>query len=199
MQGRFHYYEGYTMWQVTLPVRVFAELGVKYLFVSNAAGGLNYNYQPGDIMLIRDHINLAPNPLIGPNLEKFGPRFPDMSRTYSPRLIRFAESCAVDLGLKLQKGVFLAVTGPAYETPAECKCFRNMGADAVAMSTVPEVIVARHCGIEVMGISIITNVAQEESSEDFCLDGNEVIAAADAAADRMIALFSAIIRKFDFE
>lgn len=193
MQGRFHYYEGYTMQQVTLPQRVMSVLGIKYLFVSNAAGGLNLNYSIGDLMIIRDHINMAPSPLIGPNLDIFGPRFPDMSRPYSPAVINLAEKCALKLGIAVTKGVYVSVTGPTYETPAECRCYRLMGGDAIGMSTVPEVIVARHCGISVFGVSIITDVATETRDDDFVIDGAEVVAAADAAADKMSALFESII------
>lgn len=195
MQGRFHYYEGYSMQQITLPQRVMSAIGIKYLFVSNAAGGLNLNYNIGDLMIIRDHINMAPSPLIGPNLDIFGPRFPDMSRPYSPALISLAEKCALELGIAVTKGVYVSVTGPTYETPSECRCYRIMGGDAIGMSTVPEVIVARHCGISVFGVSVITDVATETRDDDFVIDGEEVVAAADAAADRMSALFGAIIEK----
>ena len=193
MQGRFHFYEGYTMQQVTLPQRVMSVLGIRYLFVSNAAGGLNLNYNIGDLMIIRDHINMAPSPLIGPNLDTFGPRFPDMSRPYSPAIIKLAEQCALKLGISVTKGVYVSVTGPTYETPSECHCYRIMGGDAIGMSTVPEVIVARHCGISVFGVSIITDVATETRDDDFVIDGAEVVAAADAAADKMSALFESII------
>lgn len=193
MQGRFHFYEGYTMWQVTMPERVMSLLGIKYLFVSNAAGGLNPNFSVGDLMLIRDHINMAPSPLIGPNLDTFGPRFPDMGHAYATKLQRLAENCASELGILLHKGVYVIVTGPAYETPAECRCYRQMGGDAIGMSTVPEVIVARHCGIECMGVSIITDAAFETRDEDSVIDGDEVVAAADRAADKMTAMFTRII------
>lgn len=195
MQGRFHYYEGYSMQQVTLPVRVMTMLGIKYLFVSNAAGGLNLEYAIGDLMLIRDHINMAPSPLIGPNLEKFGPRFPDMTRAYSPALIKLAEKCAQNMDVKIQKGVYVSVTGPTYETPAECRCYRTMGGDAIGMSTVPEVIVARHGGIEVFGISIITDTIHDFVEEDFQLNGEDVVAIADAAADKMTAIFEMVIKE----
>lgn len=193
MQGRFHYYEGYSMQQVTLPIRVMAVLGIKYLFVSNAAGGLNLEYSIGDLMLIRDHINMAPSPLIGPNLDKFGPRFPDMTRAYSPALLKLAEKCAQNLDIKYQKGVYVSVTGPTYETPAECRCYRTMGGDAIGMSTVPEVIVARHGGIEVFGISVITDTIHDFVEDDFKLNGEDVVAIADAAADKMTLLFEKVI------
>lgn len=195
MQGRFHFYEGYDMWTVTLPERVFAVLGVEYLFVSNAAGGLNSAYKVGDIMIIRDHINMAPSPLIGPNLDQFGPRFPDMGHAYDLGLIRKAEKCARELHIALQKGVYVIVTGPTYETPAECKFFRTIGGDAIGMSTVPEVIVARHCGLKVMGVSIITDEANDNRDEDVIIDGAEIVMIADQAADRMNALFTRVIEE----
>ena len=192
MQGRFHYYEGYTMQQVTFPIRVMALLGVEYLFVSNAAGGVNREYKVGDLMLIRDHINMMPNPLIGPNMEEFGPRFPDMTRPYDLDLIRKAESHAAHLGIALRKGVYFGGTGPTYETPAEYAFFGNAGGDAVGMSTVPEVIVARHCNIRTFGVSVITNEAHD-FADDFVNDGQDVIIAADRAADRLCTLFAKLI------
>ena len=195
MQGRFHYYEGYPMEYVTLPIRVMKVLGIKYLFVSNAAGGVNFNYKVGDLMIIKDHINLLPNPLIGPNMEEFGPRFPDMTRPYSPELIATVEEIADAEGIVLHRGVYLASTGPTYETPAEYKYFRTIGADAVGMSTIPEVIVARHCGIPVFGMSVITNEAHDDYAPDYVNDGDDVVRAANAAADRMSLLFEKTIRK----
>lgn len=189
MQGRIHCYEGYPMSQVTLPIRVMKVLGIKYLFVSNAAGGTNLSFKVGDLMIIRDHINLLPNPLIGPNLDDFGPRFPDMTRPYDPALIRKAEEIAAEEGISLQKGVYVACTGPSYETPAEYKYFRSIGADAVGMSTTPEVIVARHSGIPVFGMSVITDVAHATEDEDYVTDGEAIVKAADAAADKMTRLF----------
>jgi purine-nucleoside phosphorylase len=193
MQGRFHYYEGYPMDQVTLPVRVMKVLGIEYLFVSNAAGGVNLDYKVGDLMVISDHINRLPNPLVGPNLDEFGPRFPDMTRPYDLNLIRRAESIAEEEGIKLFKGVYLAGTGPSYETPAEYRFFRMVGADAIGMSTIPEVIVARHSNIPVFGISVITNEAHGDFAEDFVNDGDDVVRAADAAAGTMTHLFSKLI------
>lgn len=193
MQGRFHYYEGYPMTQVTLPIRVMKLLGIRYLFVSNAAGGVNYDYKIGDLMIIKDHISLLPNPLIGKNLDEFGPRFPDMTRPYDKELIRKAEEICAELGYKVWKGVYFAGTGPTYETPAEYKFERIIGADAVGMSTVPEVIVARHCGIRVFGMSVITNEAHDDYPDDYVNDGADVIKAADAAADRMQIIFSKLI------
>ena len=192
MQGRFHFYEGYPMQQVTFPIRVMALLGIRYLFVSNAAGGINRDFKVGDLMLIRDHINFMPNPLIGPNMDEFGPRFPDMTRPYDLDLIQKAESCAAHLGIALKKGVYFGGTGPTYETPAEYAFFGKAGGDAVGMSTVPEVIVARHCGIRVFGVSVITNEAHD-MADDFVNDGNDVVIAADRAADRLCLLFTQII------
>ncbi len=193
MQGRFHYYEGYSMEYVTLPIRVMKVLGIKYLFVSNAAGGVNYDYKVGDLMMIRDHINLLPNPLIGPNMAEFGPRFPDMTRPYEPALMDVASAIAAEAGIALHKGVYLASTGPTYETPAEYKYFRSIGADAVGMSTIPEVIVARHSSIPVFGMSVITNEAHDDFAPDFVNDGDDVVRAADAAADKMSFIFTEII------
>lgn len=193
MQGRFHYYEGYPMELVTLPIRVMKVLGIRYLFVSNAAGGVNFDFKVGDLMIIRDHINLLPNPLVGKNMEEFGPRFPDMTRPYDPKLIAAAEEVAAELGIPLKKGVYLAGTGPSYETPAEYKYFRLIGADAVGMSTIPEVIVARHSSIPVFGMSVITNEAHDDYADDYENNGDDVVAAADAAADKMSLLFAKLI------
>lgn len=197
MQGRFHYYEGYPMTQVTLPIRVMKVLGIKYLFVSNAAGGVNFDFKVGDLMIIKDHLNLLPNPLIGKNLDGFGPRFPDMTRPYEPKLIKLAEEIAAAEGIALKKGVYLASTGPTYETPAEYKYFRTIGADAVGMSTIPEVIVARHSSIPVFGMSVITNEAHDDYAEDYVNDGDDVVKAADAAADKMTVLFTKLISRLD--
>jgi purine-nucleoside phosphorylase len=160
MQGRFHYYEGYTIYEVAYPVRVIQRLGISKLIVTNSAGGVNTDFKPGDLMMIVDHINLmGVNPLIGKNIESFGPRFPDMSQAYSRELGRKAKEAALSIGIELQEGVYAALTGPSYETPAEIKYLRFIGADAVGMSTVPEVIAANHGGINVLGISCITNMA----------------------------------------
>lgn len=195
MQGRIHYYEGYEMTQVTLPIRVMKVIGIQYLFVSNAAGGTNLGFRVGDLMIIKDHINLLPNPLIGPNLEDFGPRFPDMTRPYDPSLIRLAEKVAAKEGIVLRKGVYVACTGPCYETPAEYGYFRTIGADAVGMSTAPEVIVARHSSIPVFGMSVITDVAHATDDEDYVTDGEAIVKAADAAADKMSLIFRKLIEK----
>lgn len=194
MQGRFHYYEGYTMDLVTLPIRVMKVLGIQYLFVSNAAGGVNYDFKVGDLMVITDHINHLPNPLVGPNLEEFGPRFPDMTRPYDPSLRAKAFQIAEELGIPLKQGVYFAGTGPSYETPAEYKYFRLIGADVVGMSTIPEVIVARHSSIPVFGVSVVTNEAHDDYAEDYVNDADDVVVAADAAADKMTLLFTELIR-----
>ena len=193
MQGRIHFYEGYGMNMSVLPTRVMVCLGIKYLFVSNAAGGTNLAYKVGDLMIIKDHINLLPNPLIGPNLDEFGPRFPDMTRPYDPALIRQAVKIAAEEGISLQRGVYVAVTGPCYETPAEYRYFRGIGADAVGMSTTPEVIVARHSSIPVFGMSVITDVAHATDDDDYVTDGEAIVKAADSAADKMTVLFKRMI------
>lgn len=195
MQGRFHYYEGYSMDKVTLPIRVMVKLGIKYLFVSNAAGGVNFDFKVGDLMIIKDHINHLPNPLIGPNLDEFGPRFPDMTRPYDLSLIKMAEQIGDEEHIVLKKGVYFAGTGPSYETPSEYKYFRLIGGDAIGMSTIPEVIVARHSSIPVFGMSVITNEAHDDYSEDFVNDGDEVVKAANAASDRMTIIFTKLIER----
>ena len=195
MQGRIHYYEGYGMDLVVLPIRVMMTVGIKYLFVSNAAGGVNFAFHVGDLMIIKDHINLMPNPLIGPNMDHLGPRFPDMTRAYDRSLIALAKQVAADQGVSLQEGVYVGGTGPSYETPAEYKYFRLIGGDAVGMSTVPEVIAARHAGVPVFGISVITNEAHDDYAEDFVNDGNDVVVAANAAADKMTALIREMIER----
>ena len=194
MQGRFHYYEGYTMEEVTFPVRVFATLGIRTLIVSNAAGAINPEYKVGDLMVITDHINLMPNPLVGPNNEKFGPRFPDMTDVYTPRLRAICDRCATELGISLQHGVYVAGTGPTYETPAEYRFYRTIGGDACGMSTVPEVIVARHAGLEVFGMSVITNQSAD-LKHGVVNDADDVVRQADAAADRMSALIERMMHE----
>lgn len=160
MQGRFHYYEGHSMQTVTYPVRVMASLGAHSVIVTNACGGVNESFVPGDLMLITDHINFTgENPLIGPNEDEMGPRFPDMSQAYTPDYQATAKAAAEKLGLDLKEGVYMGYSGPTYETPAEIRMSRTIGADAVGMSTVPEVIVAAHSGLKVLGISCITNLA----------------------------------------
>lgn len=160
MQGRFHYYEGYTMQEVTIPVRVMKKLGIKLLVASNACGGLNPAFKAGDIMIITDHINfMGSNPLLGPNLEEFGPRFPDMSEVYDRALVQKMEETARSLGIPVQKGVYSAVSGPNYATKAELNMLIGLGSDTIGMSTVPEAIAAKHCGLKVAGVSCITDMA----------------------------------------
>ena len=192
MQGRFHYYEGYTMHQVTFPIRVMKLLGVNKLFVSNAAGGINHCFKVGDLMIIRDHINMMPNPLIGKNDESFGTRFPDMTHTYDRELIRQLEEIADTHQIPLKKGVYVGLTGPTYETPAEYAFYGRLGADAVGMSTVPEVIVARHAGLRVLGISVIANEGHH-FADDFVNDGDDVVKAANQASDKMTLLFTKLV------
>jgi len=160
MQGRVHYYEGYSAWQVAYPARVLCRLGIKHLTVTNAAGGINLGFKVGDLMAITDHLNLAGyNPLIGPNVEGLGPRFPDMSHAYDPKSLEVLRGAAKAENVNLREGVYVSLSGPSYETPAEIRMLRTLGGDAVGMSTVPEVIVASHMGVKVTGISCITNLA----------------------------------------
>lgn len=194
MQGRFHYYEGYSMKDVTLPVRVMQKIGVKTLIVTNASGGVNLTYKPGDLMVIGDMFSLtAQNPLIGANLDAFGPRFPDMSCAFDCELRALAHSCAEAQGMKLQEGVYVQMTGPCYETPAEIRMLRTLGADAVGMSTVPEVIVARHGGMRVLGVSCITNMAA--GILDQPLNHQEVTETANRVKDQFKGLLDAVIEK----
>ena len=195
MQGRIHYYEGYGMDLVVLPIRVMMSIGIGKLFVSNAAGGVSFQLHVGDLMIIKDHINLLPNPLIGPNLDYLGPRFPDMTRPYDPVLIKLAKDIAEEQGIDLKEGVYVGGTGPSYETPAEYKFFRLIGGDAVGMSTVPEVIAARHASVPVFGISVITNEAHDDYAEDYVNDGDDVVTAANAAADKMTGLIRKMIER----
>mgnify|MGYP002542121221 FL=1 len=192
MQGRFHFYEGYDMKEVTFPVRVMKELGIKTLFVSNASGGTNPNFAIGDLMIITDHINFFPeHPLRGKNL--YGDRFPDMSEAYSKELIAKALEIAKEKGIKVQQGVYLGTQGPTFETPAEYKMFRIWGADAVGMSTVPEVIVANHAKIKVFGISVITDIGVEGKIVE--VSHEEVQKAADAAQPKMTAIMREMINR----
>jgi purine-nucleoside phosphorylase len=194
MQGRFHYYEGYTMQQVTFPLRVMKALGIELLIVSNACGGLNPQYRAGDIMVISDHINLlGSNPLIGPNDESIGPRFPDMYNCYDKELIALAENCALKLGIKLQKGVYVSVTGPNLETAAEYRFLRGTGADVVGMSTVPEVIVARHQGMKVLGFSIITDMGLPDALKPTNLE--EIIATANKAEPNLKKIIVKVVEE----
>lgn len=195
MQGRFHYYEGYSMQEVTFPVRVFKYLGIKYLFVSNASGGINPDFEIGDLMIIDDHINHMPNPLIGPHYEEFGDRFPDMSEPYNKKLINMAEALAAECKIKVQKGCYVGVTGPTLETPKEYQYFRIIGGDAVGMSTVPEVIVAHQMGVPCFAVSIISDLGVPGKIVEVSVE--DVKKAAGEAAPRMITLMNELIRKLD--
>lgn len=187
MRGRFHFYEGYSMQEVTFPVRVMKGLGVGTLVVTNACGGMNSDFSPGDLMIIEDHLNMTgANPLIGLNDEKLGPRFPDMSRAYDPELIKFTEKKAESLDISVQKGVYAGITGPSFMTSAELTMLRRLGADAVGMSTVPEVIVANHTDIKVLGIACVTDMAIGEELEP--LTHEQVVAVADMAKPKFIKL-----------
>lgn len=192
LSGRAHFYEGHAMDIVTFGVRVLGQLGVKHLIITNAAGGINRRFSSGALMLIDDHINLmGTNPLVGPNDDRFGARFPDMSEVYSSRLRALADDTAAAMGLQLEHGVYIGVHGPSYETPAEIRAFRTMGADAVGMSTVPEAIVARHMGIEVLGISCITNMAAGVLPQPLVHD--EVMETARRVRGGFIALLEGVI------
>lgn len=194
MNGRFHYYEGYSMQQIAFPVRVMKLLGITKLFISNAAGCMNLDWRKGDLMLIRDHINLLPdNPLIGKNLEEFGPRFPDMSETYSPELRKKMKAIAAEASIVLHEGVYVAVTGPNLETAAEYRFLRKIGADAVGMSTIPEVITAHHAGIPVLAISVLTDECDPENLK--AVDISEIIAIAGKAELKLTTLFKKIIQE----
>lgn len=194
MQGRFHYYEGYDMKQVTFPVRVFKALGVETLFVSNAAGGMNKEFIVGDVMIIADQINLFPeNPLRGKNFNELGPRFPAMTEPYSHELIRLADSIAAEKNIRLVHGVYVGTTGPTFETPAEYEYFRIIGGDAVGMSTVPEVIVARHGDMRVFGVSVITDLGGKDITE--VPSHEEVQQAAIKAQPTVVALISEMVRR----
>ncbi len=178
MQGRFHFYEGYSMKEITFPVRVMKALGIKNLCVSNACGGMNPEFSVGELMLINDHINLFPdNPLIGQNHERLGPRFPDMGETYDKSFIKIAKTIAIEHRIKVSEGVYAGLTGPCFETPAEYRYLRRIGADVVGMSTVPEVIVAKHAGLRVFGISIVTDLGVEGHVQKVTHEEVQMIAA----------------------
>ena len=195
MAGRVHYYEGYTMQEVTFPIRVFAQLGIKRLIVSNASGGVNPNFSIGDVMVIRDHINMFPeHPLRGKNLDQFGVRFPDMSKPYNHAMIAELEKIAKEHNIKLQKGVYVGLQGPSFETPAEYGMVRILGGDAVGMSTVPEVIVARHQNMEVCALSVITDLGGPEISPD--VSHEEVLNAANIAMPNVILLVKNLIKNY---
>ena len=192
MQGRAHFYEGYTIADVVFPVRVLHALGAPILIVTNASGGLNRDFRAGDLMVITDHINfMGTNPLMGPNEEALGPRFPDMSAAYDPALVAVAEGAAVGAGIPLRKGVYIGVSGPSYETPAELRMMARWGADAVGMSTVHEVIAARHAGMRVLGISAITDMATGEAPTTVTHD--EVIAVARTVEPKFVRLVKRIV------
>lgn len=194
MQGRFHFYEGYAMEQVTFPIRVMRLLGVEKLLLTNAAGGVNTTFRPGNLMVITDHINyMGTNPLIGPNLDRFGLRFPDMSKCYPQEYVDMIYELGKEIGLTMQKGVYLGYMGPSFETPAEIRAFRILGADAVGMSTVPEAIVANHCGMKVMGISCITNLAAGVTDQP--LSHIEVMETAELVKPKFIALVKQIVER----
>lgn len=194
MRGRFHYYEGYSLKDVTLPVRVMQRLGVKTLIVTNAAGGVNMEYKPGELMVISDVINMTgANPLFGENLDAFGPRFPDMSKALDGEYRELAHRCAKEMNLTLREGVYAQMTGPSFETPAEIRMLRTLGADAVGMSTVPEIIAARHGGMRVLGVSCITNMAA--GILDQPLNHEEVMETGERVKDGFRALLDAVIEK----
>ncbi|KAA3660543.1 MAG: purine-nucleoside phosphorylase, partial [Calditrichaeota bacterium] len=196
MQGRFHLYEGYTMQQITFPVRVMKQLGCSTLIVSNACGGMNPNYTPGDIMVIADHINLlGDNPLIGPNEDALGPRFPDMSEPYSRDLIALVEQIALEEKIKIQKGVYVAVSGPNLETRAEYRFLRTIGADVVGMSTIPEAIVAVHSGMKVLGFSVITDACFPDALEPANIA--EIIRIAGEAEPNLTTLIQKTVGKIE--
>lgn len=201
LQGRTHFYEGYSMDRVTLPIRVMAALGIHTIIVTNASGGLNPTYEPGDLMLIRDHINFpgmaGSNPLRGPNDEALGPRFPDMSAAYDPDLRALSRRVAADAGFNLYEGVYAYVGGPSYETPAELRFLQIVGADAVGMSTAPEVVVARHAGIRVLGISTIANLALPDPPPGLTVNHEEVLEMGARAVPRLISVIRGVIRQLD--
>ncbi len=191
-RGRIHFYEGYDLAEVVFPVRVYALVGVRILILTNAAGGIRFGFFPGDLVLISDHINfLGANPLRGPNIAELGPRFPDMSAAYDPELRKLAREVGAELGIPLKEGVYLAALGPSYETPAEIRAFRAWGADLVGMSTVPEVIAARHAGMRVLGISVVTNFAAGVAPQP--LSHEEVLEVTQAKAAELGRLLSALI------
>jgi len=194
MNGRFHFYEGYTLQEVTFPVRVMKMLGINYLLASNAAGAINLNFPKASLMIIDDHINMLPgNPLVGKNIDELGPRFPDMSRPYDPELISLMEKIAVEKGIKINKGVYVAWMGPSLETRAEYRLIKLMGADAVGMSTVPEVLVANHMGMKVAAISVITDKGDPDNLHPVNID--DIIRNAMIAEKDLVLLFESLIQK----
>ena len=195
MQGRFHYYEGYSTKEVTFPIRVLKYLGIKLLVLSNASGGVNPDFRVSDIMFITDHINLLPNPLIGKNDDRIGTRFPELSEAYNKNVLAFADKIADELKIQVQHGVYVGDTGPSYETPAEYNYYRIIGGDCVGMSTVPEVIIARHCGLPVFAMSIITDLGGKDIAVQ--VTHEEVINAANVAEPKMTAILKEMLRRFD--
>ncbi len=195
MQGRFHYYEGYSTKEVTFPIRVLKYLGIKLLVLSNASGGINPDFRVSDIMFITDHINLLPNPLIGKNDDRIGTRFPEMSEAYNKNVLAFADKIADELKIQVQHGVYVGDTGPTYETPAEYNYYRVIGGDCVGMSTVPEVIIARHCGLPVFAMSIITDLGGKDIAVQ--VTHEEVINAANVAEPKMTAILKEMLRRLD--
>ena len=193
MQGRLHFYEGHSMYDITFPIRVMNELGVRLLIISNASGGLNPEFEIGDIMFIRDHINLMPNPLIGPNNVKIGPRFVDMSKAYDPFILKLVSDIALDKGIKHHTGIYAGVSGPTFETPAEYNYFHRIGADAVGMSTVPEVIVARHMNMKCFAVSIITDLGVEGKIVE--ISHQDVIEAAKLVEPRMTTIIKTLLEQ----
>lgn len=194
MQGRFHFYEGHPMQKVVYPVKVMKKLGVKTLIVTNAAGAINMDFRPADLMIITDHLNfMGTNPLIGPNDETLGARFPDMSEVYKKHLVKLAEDCAKELNFEVKKGVYAANPGPSYETPTEVKMLRMLGADAIGMSTVPEAMVANYCGMDVLGISCISNAASGVCEAS--LSHQEVIDTTNAAREKFQSLLLRVLEK----
>jgi purine-nucleoside phosphorylase len=194
MQGRFHYYEGYSMRDISLPVRVMQLLGVNTLIVLNASGGINPSLNTGDIMVIADHINLTgSSPLIGPNVDEWGPRFPDMTQVYDPKLIAMAEEAALENGIRVQEGVYVGLPGPSLETRAEIRFLKTIGADAVGLSTIPEVIAAAHGGMAILGLSVITNMNLPDDPQPCRVD--DIIATAEAAAPRVQAVIEGVIER----
>jgi purine-nucleoside phosphorylase len=194
MQGRVHFYEGYPLWQVTFPVRLMKKLDIEDLIITNAAGGLNPLFSPGDVMVISDHINFTgQNPLMGPNLDALGPRFPDMTEVYSRKLIALAEQVAFKEKIPLHKGVYIGVAGPSMETPAETRFLRSIGGDAVGMSSVPEAIVAVHCGLRILGLSAISNLNLPDYPKPAPLE--DVLANAQIAGQKMIRIVEGLLRQ----
>ncbi len=194
LQGRFHFYEGYSTQEITFPIRVLAAMGIKMLVVTNAAGGLNPMFRPGDIMIIADHLHMIPeNPLRGLVDTRLGDRFPDMSEAYDRSLVEETEMVALELGIRVQKGVYVAIPGPSLETPAETRFLRAVGADAVGMSTTPEVIVARSLGLKVLGLSVISNVNRPDCMEPILVDS--ILAASHGATPRLLKLISGVLAR----